>query len=337
MADINILDIQPHKISRDMRGFSVLIFGEPKVGKTTAACKFPKNLLLAAEKGYNAIPGAMVQPINTWGEFKKVLKQLKQPEAQEMFYTCTLDTVDLFYDFCTKYILQQNGVDKLGDIPYGQGYGMVAKEFDDCLRQILQLGYGLVMISHSTDKVFKDENGEEFNKIVPTLDKRARLVTSRMADIYGYARSVQLEDGTTVPKLFLRGTPRFEAGSRFPYIPDYIDFNYNSLVNAIHDSIDKQMTENDESLFADKRENLYENIDVQYDFDALMETFSTTVNSLIENNSEEEFESKWAPRIQEVVERTLGKGKKVNQMTRDQAELLSIIVDELTDMIKNTN
>ena len=31
----------------------------------------------AFEKGYNAIPGAMAQPINTWNDFKKVLKQLK--------------------------------------------------------------------------------------------------------------------------------------------------------------------------------------------------------------------------------------------------------------------
>lgn len=334
MAEINILNIQPHKISRDMRGFSVLIYGEPKIGKTTAACRFPKNLLLAAEVGYNAIPGAMVQPITTWGDFKKVLKQLKQPEAQQAFYTITLDTVDLFYDFCTRFILQQNGVDKLSDIPYGQGYGLVAKEFDDCLRQILQLGYGLVMISHSTDKVFKDETGTEFNKIVPTLDKRARLVTSRMADIYGYARAVQLEDGTTVPKLFLRGTPRFEAGSRFPYIPDYIDFNYNALVNAIHDCVDKQMAENDKDLFAEKRDNLYAENATTYDFDGLMSEFSSIIESLVGNNTEEEFETNWAPRVQEVVEKVLGKGKKVNQMTRDQAELLSIIVDELNDIIK---
>ena len=334
MAEINILNIKPNQISRDMRGFSVLLYGEPKVGKTTAACKFPKNLLLASEKGYAAIPGAMVQPINTWSEFKKVIKQLKSDEAKEAFYTVSLDTIDLFYDFCTKYILSQNGVDKISDIPFGQGYGMVAKEFDDCLRQILQMGYGLVMISHSADKVFKDENGQEFNKIAPTLDKRARLVTSRMADIYGYARAIQMEDGTVVPKLFLRGTPRFEAGSRFPYIPDYIDFNYDSLVNAIHDSIDKQMENTDKSLLADERKNIFVETTTNYDFDALMQTFSSTVDKLMQESTPEEFDQKWAPRIQEIVEKTLGKGKKVNQMTRDQAELLSVIVDDLLDAIQ---
>lgn len=28
MADINILNIQPHQVSRDMRGYSVFFYGE---------------------------------------------------------------------------------------------------------------------------------------------------------------------------------------------------------------------------------------------------------------------------------------------------------------------
>lgn len=30
MANINILDIAPHQVSRDMRGYSVFFYGEPK-------------------------------------------------------------------------------------------------------------------------------------------------------------------------------------------------------------------------------------------------------------------------------------------------------------------
>ena len=87
MADFNLLDVQPHQVSRDMRGYSVFFYGEPKSGKTTTATKFPKHLLLAFEKGYNAIPGAMAQPLNSWGEFRKVLRQLKEDEVKEKFET----------------------------------------------------------------------------------------------------------------------------------------------------------------------------------------------------------------------------------------------------------
>ena len=57
---------------------------------------------------------------------------------------------------------------------------MIEKEFDECLRTIVQLGYGLVIISHEADKVFTNEDGQQYNKIVPTLDKRANNVIARM-------------------------------------------------------------------------------------------------------------------------------------------------------------
>lgn len=90
---------------------------------------------------------------------------------------------------------------------------MVEKEFDESLRQIVQLGYGLVVISHETDKTFTDEGGNQYNKIVPTLDKRANNILARMCDIIGYTRSVTEQDGKESVKMFMRGTTRFEAGS----------------------------------------------------------------------------------------------------------------------------
>ena len=54
---MSLLDLKPHEVSRDLRGYSVLFYGTPKSGKTTIASKFPGALLLAFEKGYNALPG----------------------------------------------------------------------------------------------------------------------------------------------------------------------------------------------------------------------------------------------------------------------------------------
>ena len=208
MAGINIFDVKPHQVSRDMRGYSVFFFGGWKTGKTTIATKFPKHFLLAFEKGYSAIPGAMAQPINSWSEFKQVLRQLKDEKAKEMFETIIVDTADIAYDYCTKYICDNNDADAVSDIPFGKGYGLIEKEFDTCLRQIVQMGYGLVIISHETDKTFTNENGTQYNKIVPTLDKRANNVVARMCDIVGYARSIPDENGNESVKLFLRGTSR---------------------------------------------------------------------------------------------------------------------------------
>ena len=336
--EINLLDITPHQVSRDLRGYSVFFYGDPKSGKTTIATKFPRHLLLAFEKGYNAIPGAMAQPINTWGEFRKVLRQLKDEKVKEKFDTIIIDTADIAYDYCEKYICANAkrgdggvGVDSIADIPFGKGYGFVSKEFDDCLRSIVQMGYGLVLISHAADKTFKDEAGNEYNQIVPTLDKRARNIVSRLCDIIGYSRAV-MENDKLVTKLFIRGTPRYMAGSRFKYTPDYIDFTYDALVKAIGDAIDEQMKTDGKEYFTDARNNLHTEA-IELDFDALLETFNSIVNNLIEKESEEKFTSYWQPRIVQITEKYLGKGQKVSNCSREQTEALDLIVSELKDLV----
>ena len=72
---LDLLSLEPHQVSRNLRGYSVMFYGEPKSGKTTTATKFPNHLILGFEKGWNAIPGAMAMPINSWSEFKKILRQ----------------------------------------------------------------------------------------------------------------------------------------------------------------------------------------------------------------------------------------------------------------------
>ena len=65
---INLLALQPHKVSRDLSGYITFIYGRPKTGKTTLASQAEKALLLATEKGYNAIPGIIAQDITSCGE-----------------------------------------------------------------------------------------------------------------------------------------------------------------------------------------------------------------------------------------------------------------------------
>ena len=294
------------------------------MGKTTIATKFPKSLLLAFEKGYSTIPGVMAKPMNKWTEFKSVLTALKDPSMKQMFETIIIDTADIAYDYCCKYISQQNNVDNIADIGYGKGYGLAENEFDTCLRTIVQLDYGLVLISHAEDKTFKDEQGVEYNQIVPTLDKRARKIATRLCDIIGYSRAVMDPDtNKLVTKLFMRGTPRYVAGSRFPYTPDVIDFTYEDLVKAIGDSIDKQMAESGAENFTDARNNSYVE-KPSLDYDALMTEFQDIVGGLMAKN-----QNLYAPKIVEITNKILGKVKKFSECTRDQVDLMELVVQEI--------
>ena len=322
------------------RALDKKLMGNNKMGKTTIATKFPKHFLLAFEKGYNAIPGAMAQPINSWGEFRKVLRQLKEPQAKQMFETIVVDTADIAYDYVEKYICDNAkrpdggyGVDSIGDIPFGKGYTMVAKEFDECLRSIVQMGYGLVLISHAVDKTFKDEQGEEFNQIVPTLGNKPRNIVSRMCDIIGYSRGVELESGEIETRLFIRGTHRFVAGSRFKYTPDWIKFTYRDLVDAIGDAIDKQAAEDGEQFFTETHTNAYEDTTKELDYDDLMAEFNSLIETLMKKSQDEdEFGSYWQPRIVQITDKYLGRGGKVANCSREQTEAIDLIVTDLREL-----
>ena len=328
----SLLDIKPHQVSKNLRGYSVFLYGPPKTGKTTTASHFPGALLVAFEKGYNAIPGVMAKPVNSWNEFKKVLTELKDEEVKKIFQTVVIDTGDIAYEYVKKYICDRESTattsyDNISDIPYGKGYALAQSEFDECLRKILQMDYGLVIISHDTDKTMKNEAGQEYSQIVPTLDPRARLVCERTCDIIGYARIVDTDEGQKT-KLFLRGTTRFIAGSRFRYTPDVIDFTYDNLVNAIAEAVKKEEELSGGTLVTEENHTAALHADEQeYNFTALMDEFQTIVGQLMQKNSA------IAPKITAVVDKYLGKGKKVGDCTEAQAPQIDLIVFELKKML----
>lgn len=323
---MGLLDIKPHQVSRDLRGYSVFLYGAPKTGKTTIACQFPGALLLAFEKGYSTIGGVLAQPINSWSEFKKLFVEFKDPAVKERYQTIVIDTADIAYSYCEKYICTRESDAKhsyqnVADIPYGKGYSMAMDEFDECIRKILQLGYGLVIISHDQDKTMKNENGEEYNQIIPTLDKRARLVCERTCDIIGYCREVEDQEGHKTVRMFMRETSRYVAGSRFKYTPDSIELSYDNLVKAIADAIDEQ-----ERVSKGTTTNSFNNLhtdDIEYDFPALMKEVQQTVGALMSGHPEMEH------KIVSIVDKHLGKGKKVSDCTPDQAALVDLILYDL--------
>lgn len=323
---IDLLAIQPHQISRDLREKIVVIYGEPKVGKTTIASQFPNALLLAFERGYNALSGVMAQNVTKWSEFKKVLKQLENKAVQEKFETIVVDTVDLAYASCEKFIIQREGVEKIGDIAYGAGYKMVRDEFDTALRSIPMMNYGIVMISHAQVATLTAEDGTEYSKTMPTLAKQPRQIVLSMADIIGYAKSVERE-GESKTVLFLRGTPQFEAGSRFKHTPSVIKFEYEALVKAIADAIEKEEEDKGQTTVVETNGNVYQ--EVELSFDDLKNEIKDLTAKLVEAKGADVAKKA----MKDLVELHLGKGRTLKDVTESQVEQLSLVAYDLKEML----
>ena len=118
---IDLLNLQPTVISRDLRSKYILLYSQPKAGKTSFAAQLPNNLIFSFEIGTNALSGIYSLPITKWSDLKIAIKQLEKSEVKEKFHTVTFDTVGIAYGLCEKYICAQNGVQSIGDIPWGRG------------------------------------------------------------------------------------------------------------------------------------------------------------------------------------------------------------------------
>lgn len=324
MAGIDILSIEPTVISRDLKGKYILIYGKPKSGKTTLASRFPKNLLVAFEKGYNAIDGIRAVDINKWTDFKMVLRQLEKPEAREMYDTITIDTTTIAYEMCEQFICAQNGVQSVAEIPWGGGYSATKKEFERCLRKITMLGYGLVLISHIEMRKEKNGDDNEIEILAPSMPKRCYEVVNQIVDIIGYISTEWDEDGNSQRWLYTRQTPTVMAGSRFPYLSPKIKLGYDELVAAINDAIDKQR-ELDGATVVDKIEA---KVEEQLDFNQIREEASKIWGNLVTKDPGN------AERILKKVEMVFGRKLKLSEITEDQVDLFNLVLLDMRDLEK---
>lgn len=319
---INLLNLQPHKVSRDLSGYITFVYGAPKTGKTTLATQMDGSLLLAFEPGYHALPGVIAQDVLTWGEMKQIYRELKKPEVQAVYKSVIIDTIDIAADRCKKYICQQNGIEDLGDLGYGKGWTKFKDEFNEVFRGLTQLGYAVFFIGHHKEVTVTDNSGQDHIVIRPALSNSTREVIAGMADIYGYAHQVA-KDKMSV--LTLRDTSGIiECGCRFKYIPNEITLNYQNLVTAIQEAIDKEAAENNNEFVTNDR--LETPVAQKYDFEALMQEFGNVVGELMQKDRE-----KYSPSITRIVEKYLGRGKKVSEASAEQAEFIYLIVREIKD------
>lgn len=324
---MHLWEVEKNVISRDLKGKYVLLYGKPKSGKTTAACAFPDAVLLAFEKGYNAIGDAYPFDINKWSDFKMVLRDLEDARSKERFKTVIIDTISICWEMCEKYICQQNGVQKISDVPWGGGYIATKKEFETSVRRITQLGYGVVLIAHSASRVEKTADGSDIEIISPDLPKRAAEVCNGIVDIIGYIGN-EWVNGERKRWLYTRETPTLFAGSRFKYMPDKIPFSYESLVNAIADAIEEAEQKDGATVVDTIKPNVEEKLDFAAVRARAQELWVKLVGSGDDANPD------IATTILKKIEMTMGRRMKLSEFTEDQVDLLQLVVLDMEEMLK---
>ena len=322
---INLMALEPHKVSRDLSGYITFIYGPAKCGKTTFGSQMPGALLLAFERGYNALPGVIAQDITTWGEMKQVVRELKKPEVKERFKSLIVDTADIAADCCQKYMCNQLGIENIGDGGWSvNGWAKYKKEFEDTFRTLTRLGYAVVFISHDKEKTIAPQNAKEYQQIGSSMQSSALSIIENMSDIIGYAHPKMTENGTHMVLTLRSNDNSIRCGCRFKHIRPEIDFNYRALTEALNEAIDREAAETNNQFVTNERQAAI--IVTEYDYDALMAEFQEIAGQLMERAAATN-----GPKITQIIEKYLGKGKKITETTRDQAEFVYLIVNEIKE------
>lgn len=329
MADIDIFNIEPNVVTRDLSGKSFFIYGANKTGKTTIACKFPQSLLLGFEKGYGMIPGIRALPINKWSDAVKVQRQLLQDardvlagrKAEPTYKTIIIDTAEQAQILVEKYVCESNEVEAIKDIPYGQGWGMPSKIIDEYCQMLTKAGYALVVISHAKQQQYDNADGTSYMRIQPSIDPRVLKVFEDMVDIMAYADIVTAEDGTEQSYLITRGNKTLCAGSRYAYLDAKIPFNYEALSDAMARAVDQIAEHDGEQAVTSNAINLRAIERPQRTLAELQQAIRVYFDAFKSNGKGEDYKK--------IVTKQLGKDTTVSSCTEERKDLLEIILCDL--------
>ncbi len=213
-----------------------LLYGDPKVGKTTTAAGFGddddnKVLFFATEPGhkfqeiYKWKTAKGIDPTG-WGDFLNCSRELLSEDHQ---YKCiVIDVVDNLYKWCSEYVCLQNRIKHESDLGFGKGYALVKTEFSKPIQYLTQHGYGVIFLSHAQCRD-KEIGPRKISYTDSTLPGSAQKIIHGLCDYILYFHS----DSEGQRLIRTKGTENVNAGDRSGYLPELIPMNSEQLINYL--------------------------------------------------------------------------------------------------------
>jgi hypothetical protein len=226
------LPTTPTKPSADLSTKTTLIYGPPKIGKSSFASRFPNALFLECEPGLNELEVFKVQTYN-WPDFLAACKLVAAGDHD--FKTIVIDTADNAFKYCSEFVCGKHSVEYEGDLGHGKGWALVKNEWHRVLTRLASLPGGLVLISHAVDKTVETRTGE-YTKTQPSLPDRARHVVLGLVDMILYCDTTTRKDaeGNPMVERIIRTKPHptYEAGDRTGRLPESLPLNFDAFEKA---------------------------------------------------------------------------------------------------------
>lgn len=227
-----------------LRAPKIVIYGPPKVGKSTFAAAAPSPIGIITEEGLDNID---VDAFPKASKYEDVLSALASLYTEEHKYeTVFVDSLDWLEPLVLAKVCETHRVKNIEDIGYGKGYIMA----DDLWRQFFEgldalrndRGMTVICIAHEqVNKVKNPTLSDDYDAYSLKLNKRAVGIINEWADVIGFAQHEVLTRQTDAGfnqketkavstgkrKLHLNPHPAYIAGNRYgmPDVPlSWTDF-----------------------------------------------------------------------------------------------------------------
>ncbi len=216
---------------------SMLLYGPPKIGKSTFCGGLDKVVFLDFEGGLTWIEDieSKIKTISSWKEMQALVKEMQDSGKIELDNGKTIrpihlvmDTVDIAWIYCTEYVCKKFGFEHPSDEGYGKGYQVLRYEFQKQLARLNVCKSALVLVSHSKAIEIRGRGSNRTSQIVPTIPNSAREVVLPMMDIIGYCGFDIGEDDEERAIMFAP-EEGLEAGDRSGKLPKIMPLRTEEL------------------------------------------------------------------------------------------------------------
>lgn len=214
-----------------------LIYGDPKIGKSTFCSGFENALFLDSETGLSNLSVYRVG-IDGWETFIETYKELRDlvKAGKCPYKPLVFDTIDNIYQFCADYVCKKNGLKHPSDLDYGKGWNMVRTEFNTAMQAYKSLDLGVIYVSHADGTEVKTRTGS-YTRYDVSMSGQANKVIVPSCDIIMYAHSVQDKDGVERRVLETKPSAYWNAGDKTGKLPETLPLNAAEFIKAFNEAI----------------------------------------------------------------------------------------------------
>ena len=198
-----------------------LLYGAPKVGKTTMLSQLDNCLILDTEKGSAMVEGHILAIDSK----EDLMAFYKEAEEGHSFKYVALDTVDKLIEWTELAVCREFQVDAIADLAFGKGFGIVRQKVINNINKLASLFDNVIVIGHrKTASAIENSNAVDPESL--DISGKLKNMLMAMSDAIGY---VYRDDEEKLVVSF-QANKALEAGSRCPHLRGkVVDFNWNNI------------------------------------------------------------------------------------------------------------